>query len=138
MNLRDDSFRSIALGALLVIAWTPACSGDQSKGRTNRSDGGGGDSAGGHDAGSPFGNSDGHADSGLSGAGGTGSAGGTLVIEPQSPVVHVVDGNAQTLDFSARIGGRPVQPVWSISRAELGAIDKSSGHYTSGMAGGSG
>lgn len=74
-----------------------------------------------------------------------GSSGGTvtdagvsapLLITPTDPVIKVVNGKAQSLNFKATAGGVAAMPVWSISRAEIGTIDPKTGHFVSGSVGG--
>ena len=61
---------------------------------------------------------------------------GPLGIEPKDPVIHVVNGKAQTIDFIAKQGTVERKAVWSLSRAEIGSIDASSGQFTTAGVGG--
>ncbi len=59
-----------------------------------------------------------------------------LTIETSNPVLNVVNGTPAELDFKAKRNGVDAAPVWSISRAEIGTIDPTTGHFVTGTLGG--
>ncbi len=69
-------------------------------------------------------------------AGNTVPVSGSFTITPKDTVIDVVNGKAQTVDFKAKLGTVAASPVWSISRAEIGTIDPSTGHFVTGKVGG--
>jgi hypothetical protein len=79
-------------------------------------------------------------DAGTTSAGADGSittpVAGALTITPKDSVLNVVNGKAQGLDFTAKIGAALANPVWSITRAEIGTIDPHTGHFVTGSVGG--
>ncbi len=60
-----------------------------------------------------------------------------LTLEPMNPSVTVVNGAAQTVQFTAKSGAQTVTAAWSINRSEIGSIGASTGLFTTGLAGGS-